>query len=285
MYSIRIYELLKQYEKIGEREFDVQELRRILKIEKEYSEYKYLKRSVLLPVQKEISEKTDITFDLQEKKHKRQVVSIIFNIRKNKKMSTETDEDQVLAEEDTEKNELVDMLAGAGVSLNVAKELAIQSNKEEITGAIAYAKSLQKSGKVQNVPGFVVQAIRNGFRDNEAEERKRRETETRQAEIAREKKSRWERLRAQHQEAVRETLESRYRAMTEEERGRVWEEFYSAQTAIVRKTLQRDKNGKTAMTMLLGYLRGTIPVPGLMEWAESNAVDLSEFQEEIRAGA
>jgi plasmid replication initiation protein len=68
IHSIRFYELLKQYEKIGSREFDLLELRSILNIDCEYQEYKYFKRSVLIPVQKEVSEKTDIKFNFSEKK-------------------------------------------------------------------------------------------------------------------------------------------------------------------------------------------------------------------------
>ena len=63
MYSIRIYELLKQYQNIGRRRFTIDELRKILMLDDgEYKGYKNFKRWVLLPDQKELEEKTDISF-------------------------------------------------------------------------------------------------------------------------------------------------------------------------------------------------------------------------------
>ncbi|MCP4344997.1 MAG: replication initiation protein [Desulfobacterales bacterium] len=85
-YSIRIYELLKQYEFIGERTFNLEELRRILGIEpEEYELYSNFKNRVLKPSQKEInSKKTDISFEFQEKKKGRKVAEIVFKIRSNR---------------------------------------------------------------------------------------------------------------------------------------------------------------------------------------------------------
>ncbi|HNC30485.1 MAG TPA: replication initiation protein, partial [Cyclobacteriaceae bacterium] len=62
-YSIRMYELLKQYEKIGKRNMTVSELRYLLGIEeREYKLYGDFKRKVLLVAHKEIAERTDIRF-------------------------------------------------------------------------------------------------------------------------------------------------------------------------------------------------------------------------------
>lgn len=66
-YSIRIYELLKQYEKIGQRVFLLEELREILGIEEgEYVLYGNFKQKVLLVAQKELKGKTDLSFELEE---------------------------------------------------------------------------------------------------------------------------------------------------------------------------------------------------------------------------
>ena len=71
-YSIRIYELLKQYEKIGERTFDLYELREILGLGvEEYKLYGNFKRYILQPAKREIPKKTDICFEFQEKKRKK----------------------------------------------------------------------------------------------------------------------------------------------------------------------------------------------------------------------
>jgi plasmid replication initiation protein len=82
IYSIRLYELLKQYESIGVRTFDVEQLRFILKIENEYKLYADFKRNVILSSQKELMEKTDIYFDFAEQKSGNKVQKLVFSIHK-----------------------------------------------------------------------------------------------------------------------------------------------------------------------------------------------------------
>ncbi|MBF0503447.1 MAG: replication initiation protein, partial [Candidatus Riflebacteria bacterium] len=73
-FSIRIYELLKQYQKIGVRIFDVESLREILGIEKEqYKNFNDFKRYVILVAQEEVAAKTDISFEFEEIKVGRSV--------------------------------------------------------------------------------------------------------------------------------------------------------------------------------------------------------------------
>lgn len=79
-YSIRIYELLKQYESIGKREFGLEELRRILFIEDQYNRVYDLERFILEPAKKEINEYTDILIDYEKKKKGRKISGILFAI-------------------------------------------------------------------------------------------------------------------------------------------------------------------------------------------------------------
>lgn len=82
-YSIRIYELLKQYESIAVRVFELDRLRDILGIKPDkYKLYGHFKAKVLLVAQQEIGEKTDLNFDFEEIKDGRKVVEIKFTIRK-----------------------------------------------------------------------------------------------------------------------------------------------------------------------------------------------------------
>ena len=90
-YSIRIYELLKQYEKIGCRQFELHELRRILGIKKnEYKLYGHFKTRVLIPSQNEIPLKTDLNFSFEEIKEGREVAYIKFYIHKDLRKKKET---------------------------------------------------------------------------------------------------------------------------------------------------------------------------------------------------
>ncbi len=82
-YSIRIYELLKQYEKLRTRTFDVSELKEILGIVKEYKLYANFKQRVVDKAQKDLEEFTDIRFVYEEIKDGKAVVTLVFHIESN----------------------------------------------------------------------------------------------------------------------------------------------------------------------------------------------------------
>ncbi|MFN4257137.1 MAG: replication initiation protein [Saprospiraceae bacterium] len=83
-YYIRIYELLKQYERIGERRFEVDELRGILGLQEEYKLYGHFKSRILEPTRQRLLEYTDISFTYTEVKQGRAVTSLVFHIRQNR---------------------------------------------------------------------------------------------------------------------------------------------------------------------------------------------------------
>jgi plasmid replication initiation protein len=81
MYSIRLYELLKQYEPAGKRVIYIDDLRELISIPQGgYPLYADFKRRVLLQAEKEINQKTDITFTFKEIKESRRVIAIEFKI-------------------------------------------------------------------------------------------------------------------------------------------------------------------------------------------------------------
>jgi plasmid replication initiation protein len=89
-YSIRIYELVKQFQNSNtkERILENDELREILGISGKYKVFRDLKNWVLLPAQKEIIEKTDITFQFEPIRECRKITKVrFFNIRSNNKQT------------------------------------------------------------------------------------------------------------------------------------------------------------------------------------------------------
>jgi len=82
-YSIRIYEILKQYEKITRREEKIETIKNFLWIKNKYKLYWHFKAKVLLVAQKELKEKTDIYFNFNEIKVGKKVVAIRFSIFSN----------------------------------------------------------------------------------------------------------------------------------------------------------------------------------------------------------
>jgi plasmid replication initiation protein len=82
-YSIRLYEIFKKYEKIGEKKYTVKELKKILQIENEYKLYGHLNDRILRVAEKELKQKCDIYFEMIEVKIGKRVDSIRFLIHKN----------------------------------------------------------------------------------------------------------------------------------------------------------------------------------------------------------
>jgi len=80
-YTMRMYTLLKQYERLKERELDLQLLRSTLGIGKDqYKRYNDFKKDILESTQKELKAKSDLTFEFDEIKYGRRVGAIRFRI-------------------------------------------------------------------------------------------------------------------------------------------------------------------------------------------------------------
>lgn len=82
-YSVRIYQLLKEYEKLKKRYFDVEELMELLQVPKSYQNYAKFKQGVLQVAERELREHTDIYFTLDEEKVGRKVTRLVFRIYPN----------------------------------------------------------------------------------------------------------------------------------------------------------------------------------------------------------
>jgi plasmid replication initiation protein len=82
-YAIKIYQLLKQYEVIGKREFTIAELKSILAIENipSYTRYNQFKRDILEKSKEHINQHTDILIEYEEKKLGRSFNSILFHMK------------------------------------------------------------------------------------------------------------------------------------------------------------------------------------------------------------
>lgn len=89
VYSIRIYELLKQYEKIGYREFEIDTLKVMLGVSDKYKLYGHFKSRIILKAQEDLATFTDICFVFSEIKKGRKVVALLFEINKNEQAKIE----------------------------------------------------------------------------------------------------------------------------------------------------------------------------------------------------
>ncbi|MEI6709326.1 MAG: replication initiation protein [Methylococcales bacterium] len=96
-YTMRMYTLLKQYERLKWREIDLQQLRDTLGIGKDqYKRYNDFKKDILQATQKELKAKADLYFEFDEVKYGRRVGAIRFRIISQKKLIEPTqDKDTV----------------------------------------------------------------------------------------------------------------------------------------------------------------------------------------------
>ena len=82
-YSKRVYLMLKEYAKIGERTIEVEELQELLKVPKSLKTYADFKRKVLIKSKEDINKFTDLKVDFKEVKLGRKVAKLVFIIKKN----------------------------------------------------------------------------------------------------------------------------------------------------------------------------------------------------------
>ncbi len=83
-YSVRIYQMLKEYEKLKIRYIKVDEMMELLQVPKSYKNYAKFKQGILQVAEKELLEHTDIYFTLEEEKEGKKVDRLIFRIYPNK---------------------------------------------------------------------------------------------------------------------------------------------------------------------------------------------------------
>lgn len=178
VYSIRIYELLKQYEKLKKRYLTILELRHFLGIEStKYQQYGHLKSKVLLAAQNEINKKTDIQFTFNEFKTGRKITSIEFEISSKDKKEVKVIPDSKIGEEIknqdstqlsfldevTEENPLKIQLIKLGVSNDKIVWLLHEFAEDQIIRNIEYVHTRIDNGDIKHPGSYTVKAIQKDY--------------------------------------------------------------------------------------------------------------------------
>jgi plasmid replication initiation protein len=199
-HSLRLYELLKQYERIGERTLEITYMRRILELEKEYPLFADFYKWLIKPAIRDISLYTDLSVVEPEKiKDRKKVVALKFKIvRKHKDTSSSK---QPVADALDKSSENAAMNAKFSVSkhlydnpsivahtpneevtklayfekLNdwwgIEKEAFIKrvgdKSSADIEAAIDFTKSRIKLGKAENPAGVFLEALTKGHKTSE----------------------------------------------------------------------------------------------------------------------
>ncbi len=191
IYSIRLYELLKQYETIGIRRITLEELREYLELKsKAYASYGNIKNRVLRPAQSEIEKNTDILFTFDEIKHSRKVVELLFTIKPNKSKQS-----LLHASDGESEATMVKGMRRAGVSKHEANKIwekqwgfldkeAREAVELLIAGGLQFdqyvrdklflLESAQKQKKVPSTGGFLRDAIKHNWTTGDQETRQKK---------------------------------------------------------------------------------------------------------------
>jgi len=133
-YAMRIYELLVQYRRIGERTIELSELRKMLNIPPDqYQRFQHFDTRILKKAQYEINTKTELAFSYEKIRKNRSIYSIKFVFAKKKAIKN----NKRLTERHAT---LVDELAFYGVTDTKANEL-INTDSAKVQEALDSIKT------------------------------------------------------------------------------------------------------------------------------------------------
>ena len=160
-YSVRIYELLKQYEKIGKRTFSIDDLKETLAVMDKYPLYANFKQRIIMKAQEDLEAFTDIKFTFEEVKKGRSIHSIVFTIKSNKLIVEErkllTPIISKIFDENININEIYNLIKEfPGVNYSTVNDWFLKYNQEYIVERInILLKQLAKGKEIKNPMGYL----------------------------------------------------------------------------------------------------------------------------------
>lgn len=164
IYTIRLYELLKQYQKLGMREIRIADLRKNLGINaNEYKLYSNFKKKIIETAKREINEKSDVQVDFLELKDNRKVDAIQFSIKTQKHVPARSKITLRVGHED----------------INISDHSLDQLRKEFSDDAVNQGLlSLESyNGTVKNPVLFLKKAIKEGWQPFEGKKQQKQSKE------------------------------------------------------------------------------------------------------------
>lgn len=169
VYTIRLYQMFKQYLTIGYRYYTLEEFRRILQLENKYPKYSNLKIKVIKSALDEINTQSNLRVVLEEKKEGKRVVGVGFKISSVKSIEKSKPKVEII---DKEENILQDyqiqvvrtMLKDVeGLQESDIKALLKAADGDINKILTQYMNVLQSNTKIRNVVGFMIEGIRRGY--------------------------------------------------------------------------------------------------------------------------
>ena len=202
VYAVRFYELLKQYESIGQRQLGFEELKLMFELEDKYPLFSGFYTFVVEPAVKEINEFTDLHIRETEKiKEGKKIVALRFHFYKTTpKFITQQpvilDDSTVVEHKKVFENSFIDsnststnadkrfqqyygkVVENLGVTPTVYLNLLKQYSDEQFEQAIRVTFRAKSEGQIKTNPsGFFIQALKKGYTDVKEEGLKKQKKE------------------------------------------------------------------------------------------------------------
>jgi plasmid replication initiation protein len=159
IHAIRIYELLKQYETIGERVLSIEEIKQCCGIIGKLKQYIEFERYLLLIAQREIDAKSDISFEFERIKRGRKIVAITFIINNNKSYELRNNPEKEITET-KRKPPLYYQLEEFGLSKRIINTLMKDNEEQTIENAIKCIEIQNTRTLVRNPKAMLLSAIK-----------------------------------------------------------------------------------------------------------------------------
>jgi len=222
-YSIRMYEILKQYENIGDRTLKVNTLKEILGIQShEYKLYGHLKNKVLLPTQKEISKRTDIRFEFDEIKNGRKVVSIKFIIKPNEAKAAPKEKKELKG---VNLELYLRLQSFFCLSPRQAKKVIKSYDETYISEHLTLIERDYHDGKIKKLAPYTLKALKEDFRPKKSGFDLEKEQKQQQRENQKRDKERLDRLQIEYDRAIKTAGTKLLDALSEPEKERWIKDF------------------------------------------------------------
>jgi len=170
VHAIRIYELLKQYQDIGERVLSLEEIKDCCGVTDKLKQYGELKKRLLLIAQREINEKSDIHIKFECIKPSRKIVGLKFIISKNKAYELRNNPVKE-TQEVKRKPAVIDTLKEFGLSLRVINQILKENTEQTIQNAINAVDLQLSRGQVRNTKAMLMTAIKEQWHPEKYKQR------------------------------------------------------------------------------------------------------------------
>ena len=158
IHAIRVYELLKQYQNVGERVLSIEEIKNCCGVQGKLKQYGEFEKKLLLISQREINQKSDIYIEFERIKKSRKIVAIRFKIGKNKTYEPKNNLKSQM-QEISRKPSAYNILRDFGLTAKMVNRLIKENTDEIIKNAIRAVDIQVLKGNVRNLRAMLLTVI------------------------------------------------------------------------------------------------------------------------------